>query len=41
MAFFDRYLEVVPNVRLVWTNREATPAHHDGDLRGEGGKTLL
>src|ERR1700761_5984310 len=43
MAFFGRYLEVVPNARLVWTNEE------DGDagsittvtFEEKDGKTLL
>jgi len=43
MAFFGKYLEVVPNSRLVWTNEE------DGEggpvttvtLEERGGKTLL
>jgi uncharacterized protein YndB with AHSA1/START domain len=43
MVFFGKYLEVVPNSRLVWTNEEAD----DGGpvttltLEEKGGKTLL
>jgi uncharacterized protein YndB with AHSA1/START domain len=41
-AFFGRYIEVVPNSRLVWTNEEG----EDGALttvtfEEQGGKTLL
>jgi uncharacterized protein YndB with AHSA1/START domain len=42
MAFFGRYLEVIPNSRLVWTNEES-----DQDsvttvtFEEKGGKTLL
>jgi len=41
-AFFGKYVEVVPNVRLVWTNEEG----EDGALTTvtfdeQGGKTLL
>ena len=43
MAFFGRWLEVVPNARLVWTNEEAGD---DGavstlTLTEEGSTTLL
>ncbi|CAL8480432.1 protein of unknown function (plasmid) [Caballeronia sp. S22] len=42
MAFFGRYLEVVPNARLVWTNEES----EDGAVttvtfEEKDGKTLL
>jgi len=42
MAFFGRYLEVIPNARLVWTNDESD----DGSLttvtfEERNGKTLL
>ena len=42
MAFFGRYLEVVPNARLVWTNEES----EDGAIttvtfEEQDGKTLL
>lgn len=42
MAFFGRYLEVVPNARLVWTNEESA----DGSVttvtfEEKDGKTLL
>lgn len=42
MAFFGRYLEVVPNARLVWTNEESD----DGAITAvtfeeKDGKTLL
>jgi uncharacterized protein YndB with AHSA1/START domain len=42
MAFFGRYLEVIPNSRLVWTNEE----NEDGAVttvtfEEKGGKTLL
>jgi uncharacterized protein YndB with AHSA1/START domain len=42
IAFFGRYLEVVPNARLVWTNEES----EDGAVttvtfEEQGGKTLL
>ena len=43
MAFFGRYLDVVPNQRIVWTNEEGGP---DGSittvtLEEKSGKTLL
>ena len=42
MAFFGKYLEVIPNARLVWTNEES----EDGAVttvtfEERGGKTLL
>lgn len=42
MAFFGKYLEVIPNARLVWTNEESA----DGPVttvtfEEQGGKTLL
>ncbi len=42
MAFFGKYLEVIPHSRLVWTNEE----NNDGavttlTLEEKGGKTLL
>jgi uncharacterized protein YndB with AHSA1/START domain len=42
MAFYGRYIEVVPNARLVWTNDEA----EDGAVttvtfEDQGGRTLL
>ena len=42
MAFFGRYLEVVPNVRLVWTNEESDDgAITTVTLVEKDGKTLL
>jgi uncharacterized protein YndB with AHSA1/START domain len=42
MAFFGRYLEVVPNARLVWTNEEAPDgAISTATFEEKGGKTLL
>jgi uncharacterized protein YndB with AHSA1/START domain len=43
MAFFGKYLEVIPNARLVWTNAEGGD---DGPVttvtfEEKGGKTLL
>jgi uncharacterized protein YndB with AHSA1/START domain len=43
MAFFGRYLDVVPNQRIVWTNEESGP---DGSvttvtLEEKSGKTML
>jgi uncharacterized protein YndB with AHSA1/START domain len=43
MAFFGRYLEVVPDARIVWTNEESGP---DGSVttltfEARGGGTLL
>jgi len=42
MAFFGRYIEVIPNARLVWTNEES----EDGAVttvtfEEKGGKTLV
>lgn len=43
MAFFGKYLEVVPNSRLVWTNAEAGDAGQITTVtfEEEGGKTRL
>jgi uncharacterized protein YndB with AHSA1/START domain len=43
MAFFGRYLEVIPNERLVWTNEEGDggEAITTMTLEEKGGKTLL
>jgi uncharacterized protein YndB with AHSA1/START domain len=42
MAFFGRYLEVVPNARLVWTNEESPDgAVTTVTFEEQGGKTLL
>ena len=42
IAFFGRYLEVVPNARLVWTNEEsATGAVTTVTFEEKDGKTLL
>jgi uncharacterized protein YndB with AHSA1/START domain len=42
MAFFGRYLEVVPNSRLVWTNDEsADAAVTTVTFEEKDGKTLL
>jgi len=43
MAFFGRYIEVVPNSRLVWTNEEGGDggAVTTVTLEEKGGKTLL
>jgi uncharacterized protein YndB with AHSA1/START domain len=46
MAFYGKYLEVVPPSRLVWTNDENHEASHEGavttlTLVEQGGKTLL
>jgi uncharacterized protein YndB with AHSA1/START domain len=43
MAFFGRYLEVIPNSRLVWTNEEAgdSGAVTTVTFEEKGGKTLL
>ena len=39
MAFFGRYVEVVPGARMVWTNDEAHGAAAGGD--GEGALTTV
>ena len=42
MAFFGRYLEVVPNARLVWTNEEGEDASVTTvTFEEKDGKTLL
>src|SRR5471032_385025 len=42
MAFFGRYLEVVPNARLVWTNEESIDgAVTTVTFEEKDGKTLL
>jgi len=43
MEFFGRYLEVIPNSRIVWTNEEAGEAGSVTTVTFEekGGKTLL
>ena len=42
MAFFGRYLEVVPDARLVWTNEESPDgAVTTVTFEDQGGKTLL
>jgi uncharacterized protein YndB with AHSA1/START domain len=42
MAFFGRYLEVVPHARLVWTNAESDDgAVTTVTFEEKGGKTLL
>ena len=43
MAFFGKYLEVIPNSRLVWTNEEGGAAGPVTTVTFEekGGKTLL
>jgi len=42
MAFFGRYLEVIPDERIVWTNEEsADGAVTTVTFQEEGGKTLL
>jgi uncharacterized protein YndB with AHSA1/START domain len=42
MAFFGRYVEVIPNSRLVWTNDEsADGAVTTVTFEEQGGKTLL
>lgn len=42
MAFHGRYLEVVPNARIVWTNEEEEAgAVTTVTFEDEGGKTLL
>src|SRR5690242_10606545 len=42
MAFFGRYLEVIPNSRLVWTNEESDQGSVTTvTFEEKGGKTLL
>ncbi len=42
MAFFGKYLEVIPNTRLVWTNEESSDAAVTTvTFEERGGKTLL
>ena len=42
MAFFGRYMEVIPNLRLVWTNKESDEgAVSTLTFEETGGKTLL
>ena len=43
MAFFGKYVEVIPNARIVWTNDEAGEAGQVTTLTfaEEGGRTLL
>jgi uncharacterized protein YndB with AHSA1/START domain len=42
MAFFGRYIEVIPNARLVWTNEESDEgAVTTVTFEEKGGKTLL
>jgi uncharacterized protein YndB with AHSA1/START domain len=42
MAFFGRYLEVIPNLRLVWTNEESDQGSVTTvTFEEKGGKTLL
>ena len=42
MAFFGKYLEVIPNARLVWTNEESDDAAVTTvTFEEKGGKTLL
>jgi uncharacterized protein YndB with AHSA1/START domain len=42
MAFFGRYLDVIPNSRLVWTNEESDEgAVTTVTFEEKGGKTLL
>jgi uncharacterized protein YndB with AHSA1/START domain len=42
MAFYGKYLEVVPNERIVWTNDEGEEgAVTTVTFEGRGGKTLL
>ena len=41
-AFFGKYIEVIPNARLVWTNEEsADAAVTTVTFEEKGGKTLL
>jgi uncharacterized protein YndB with AHSA1/START domain len=42
MAFFGKYIEVIPNARLVWTNDESEDAPVTTlTFEDQGGKTLL
>jgi uncharacterized protein YndB with AHSA1/START domain len=42
MAFFGKYIEVIPNARLVWTNEESdNGAVTTVTFEEKGGKTLL
>ena len=41
MAFFGRYIEVIPNARLVWTNDEGGGAVTTVTFEERGGKTLV
>ena len=42
MAFFGKYIEVIPNARLVWTNEESDDgAVTTVTFEEKGGKTLL
>ena len=41
MVFFGRYIEVIPNLRLVWTNDESDGAVTTVTFEEKGGKTLL
>jgi len=42
MAFFGRYLEVIPNARIVWTNEESAEGSVTTlTFEEKGGKTLL
>jgi uncharacterized protein YndB with AHSA1/START domain len=46
MAFYGKYLEVVPNERIVWTNDEGEGGGEEGAVttvtfEEQGGKTLL
>ncbi|ARO32413.1 activator of Hsp90 ATPase 1 family protein (plasmid) [Rhizobium sp. NXC14] len=42
MAFYGKYLEVVPNERIVWTNDEVDEgAITTVTFEGQGGRTLL
>ena len=41
MAFFGRYIEVIPNARLVWTNDEGDGAVTTVTFEEQGGETLV
>ena len=42
MAFFGKYLEVIPNARIVWTNEESAEASITTvTFEEKGGKTLV